>query len=237
MTVLLKVSKTIITDDKYKEFSTIKEEMDKIRYKVNKRRELEKKREKIKDRDMRRSLSANPKSKEKEVAEKRERSSSASNLNSKSMNEVNMSAILRKRLEEQSNEINRASPTSILKTSSSPRNIDRSVKFNTERKEVKTCVVDIFWAFTVNYNSKNVVTKTRSIDDYDRSLQEIDFKRVPEVKHQVEKSNDRRKSNEDARKQKQLEKNLYVFECNRWLAKDEEDGKTERILKITNIIS
>jgi len=234
-TVLLKVSKTILTDEKYKEFSTIKDEMDKIRYKVNKKKKLEKNR--IKTSNMKRPLSANARSVKNKESEKRERSSSAVDLKSKSLSEVNVSAILRKRLEEQSNEINRASPTSILKTSSSPRNNARNVKFDTEKKEEKKSLVNHFWAFTVNYDEKNFVKKTHSIDEYDQSLLEIEYKKVAEVKQQVDKSDERRKSLEDTRKQKQLEKNLYVFECNKWLAKNEDDGKTERILKITNIIN
>ena len=174
------------------------------------------------------------------------------------------------------------SPTpSILKTSSSPRSrndmMRKSVKFN-ESENKKTSIgkqernpspaqetektstapkieMNLNWIMSLTYADQNVIKEVKSIENYDKTIKNIDVKLVEKLDENensqgqskklvkaksIDEDRDRdAKSIPDEIKGKKVEDEsfIYVFECKQWLAKDQGDKKIERILKVTNILN
>lgn len=173
------------------------------------------------------------------------------------------------------------SPTpSILKTSSSPRSrndmMRKSVKFN-EAENKSTSInkqeknqqqpvqeaekssttpkieMNLNWIMTLAYADQNVIKEVKSIENYDKTIKNIDVKLVEKLDENENPSSkkltkaksideDRERDaksipNEITGKKVEDENLIYVFECKQWLAKDQGDKKIERILKVTNILN
>jgi len=166
------------------------------------------------------------------------------------------------------------SPTSsILKTSASPRNQRKTVKFNskdfyhqisddnsrksapvTSSASTKTKLdMKLTWLMSVVYNDQNQIKSLRTIENFDRSLKNIDERHVAKYdaifREQAAKltkdkgveetapGSDRQRSPRPGSTDENNNNLMYVFECKKWLAKDSQDRKIERIIKVTNILN
>ena len=146
----------------------------------------------------------------------------------------------------------RASPTpSILKNPTSPRTrrdmMKKQVKFETaektkEKKGEKPNPVkvemNVNWLMSINYSDDSRTIKSvRTVENYDKSIKSIDNKLVSLYESKLNKSLKKPEETVTATPKPVNENLIYVFECNKWLAKDKEDRQTERILKITNVLT
>jgi hypothetical protein len=173
------------------------------------------------------------------------------------------------------------SPTpSILKTSSSsPRSrndmMRKSVKFNEAENKSATInkldknqqpvqeteksstapktEMNLNWIMSLTYADQNVIREVKSIENYDKTIKNIDSKLVEKLDEnenpQSRKLTKAKSIDEDRDRdvksipveingKKVDDENLiYVFECKQWLAKDQGDKKIERILKVTNVLN
>lgn len=149
-------------------------------------------------------------------------------------------------------DLNRASPTpSILKNSASPRTrrdmMKKQVKFETadkakEKKEEKSnqakVEMNVNWLMTINYSDDNRTIKSvRTVENFDKSIKNIDNKLVSLYESKLNKSLKKVEETVTNAPKSVNENLIYVFECNKWLARDKEDRQTERILKITNVLA
>lgn len=110
--------------------------------------------------------------------------------------------------------------------------------------------MNIQWILSVEYNdsTSNQITNFDSIEDYDPTIKNIDSKLISYYDSKTNKLLKPAVPNEQLNDQKidetkdnkaenvNLENMIYVFECKRWLARNMDDRKTERILKLTNIL-
>ena len=159
-------------------------------------------------------------------------------------------------------QLNRQSPTSsILKTSSSPRNQRKTVKFNSKdfyhqldenkpiadaqtKPDVKSNKLEMNfnWIMSVAYESSNengdYIKAIKTIENFDKSLRSIDQRHIAKYDSiSKEQSKDRGEHiNENLRPSTASEDYnfMYVFECKKWLAKNSPDKKIERRIKVTN---
>ena len=109
------------------------------------------------------------------------------------------------------------------------------------------------WLMSVMYNDQNQIKSLRTIENFDRGLKSIDDRHIAKYdsifREQAAKLTKEKEAEEAApiaerqrspRPGSAVEnKNnlMYVFECKKWLAKDSQDRKIERIIKVTNILS
>jgi len=109
------------------------------------------------------------------------------------------------------------------------------------------------WLMSVVYNDQNQIKSLRTIENFDRSLKNIDERHVAKYdaifREQAAKLTKDKNVEETApgperqrspRPDSTDENNnnlMYVFECKKWLAKDSQDRKIERIIKVTNILN
>ena len=127
--------------------------------------------------------------------------------------------------------------TSILKTSHSPRNINRSVKFDSkqvkEELETKPKIRSkTIWIMSAKYSGNKIkpFKKLEEINEVDQN----EFERFKTEYKKLEKLNEINRSEEP--KEKFNNDLMFVFDCNQWLARDEGDKRIERILKVNQII-
>jgi hypothetical protein len=237
-TVLIKCTRTSVTEDKSKENSILKENLDKLRFKLeNINEDVVHKKKIFKSIPPRRPKSAELKSKNAKNLSKNtmKRASSAApiserlnNEKSKSYEDLKYTDKLKEKLQP------------ILKRSGSPRNMTRTVSFDNKDSHKKPIsrssstdmlndiINDSKWVLSMSYNEKNQVKAFKTLEDYDKKLESMEYK--PKTGKVIESLK------EDQQKTDEQEGLVYIFECQKWLAKDEGDKKTERILKPTNII-
>lgn len=173
-------------------------------------------------------------------------------------------------------QLSRSSPTlSILKTSASPRNTRKSVKFDAEttttssssakqtasaggkettaasstgkgdQKVAPRVEMNLEWIMSIAYAENGPMRSIRTIENFDTSIKAIDnslvdvyntkMKKLDKVK--ASESSDRRDSKSPDQSKIKSENAIYVFECNKWLAKDADDRKIERIIKLSNVLA
>lgn len=161
------------------------------------------------------------------------------------------------------NELNRRSPTSsILKTSSSPRNQRKTVKFNSKdfyhqldenkpvadaqtKPDVKSNKLEmkLNWIMSVAYESSSengdYIKAIRTIENFDKSLRVIDQRHIAKYdsissKEQVKTAGENLVENARPSTASEDYNFMYVFECKKWLAKNSPDRKIERRIKVTN---
>ncbi len=147
---------------------------------------------------------------------------------------------------------------SILKKQNSPRNSNRNVKFdvvNIKEEHVAEVnenkkIQNLDWIMTAKYQ-KDKIIPLKSLEETDKKTKDDfnqkEFNRFKKEYKKLEGLNNpylnaehnKRDSNESLKSNKDNDINdkMFVFECNRWLAKDEGDGRIERILKLSKIIS
>jgi hypothetical protein len=155
---------------------------------------------------------------------------------------------------------------SILKTSASPRrdSARKQVKFDhnehdnkkkskhrhspsvEKEDDVIKPEMKINWLMTLTYSGhKNEGIKSiNTVENYDKGLKNIDnktisvynskMKKFGNTEDQVGRSN--RSVEETAASKGKADHLIYVFECNKWLAKDQDDRQIERTIKVNNII-
>ena len=142
----------------------------------------------------------------------------------------------------------------------------KHVKFNEENSEkaktepsapnkpVEAAKTDIkiSWVMSIQY-SNNSMQNMRAIDQFDSGLKNVNDKMVDKFKQLIDQQikNEKPTPKESQIPQpitepqgqnikderSELEKYIFVFECRQWLAKDSGDKKTERILKVSNILN
>lgn len=193
-------------------------------------------------RGSRRSSSADfSKSPETKTIPKRSISANSSNEKKKDSDEI------------KSNQI----PTSsILKTSSSPRNRRKHVKFNSkdfyhqisdENKSIAAkpkLEMKLNWIMSVANNDQGQIKSMKTIENFDKTIKAIDERHIAKYDSIFkQESTDSKTKEENPKSRSPRPVNMddlnamYVFECKKWLAKDSPDRKIERIIKVTNILN
>ncbi|CAF0724098.1 unnamed protein product [Brachionus calyciflorus] len=249
--VLIRSMSTTISGNESKQDYELYRQLDKISKKIKIKDLKPDELEKLEDRSTKRSKSAELRRKVKPRVAKRTRSASADLKRRSSMNDNEF-----KKSE-------RTSTPSILKTPNSPRTrrdmMKKHVKFEqqsndklkNEKKEDKTAKIDMIlnWVMSINYHDDSKTIKNvRTIENYDKSIKNIDNKLVTLYESKLSKStasstkenkSDVQQTPLSPRNSKQsIQENLiHVFECNKWLAKDMEDRQTERIIRLIKSIN
>ncbi len=106
------------------------------------------------------------------------------------------------------------------------------------------------WIMTAKYQRDKIIslqsieTDKKTKDDFDQkefNRFKKEYKKLEglnnpclNAEHNKRDTTESLKSNKD---KNDVSDKMFVFECNRWLAKDEGDGRIERILKLSKIIS
>ena len=133
----------------------------------------------------------------------------------------------------------------------------KSMKYDitpaSEVKQEKAPQLDLNWIISIAYEDSetSAVHAIRTIENFDQTLKNIDNKTLKLYDNKV-KVLTRQKSLElsaDDEKEvvievqgdsklnmENIENEIFVFECKKWLAKDMEDKKIKRNLKVTNIL-
>lgn len=231
---MLKSSRTSVTGDKSKEDSILKENLDRLRFKLENENVVQKKRT-FKSIATKRPKSADPKSRRNLSKDIKKRASSAiiasketTDKRIKSYENLKYTDLLNQKLQP------------ILKRAGSPRNMTRNVSFDNKSSKSKPIsrssstdmlsdvIKDSKWVMSIRFNEKNQIKAFKTLEEYDEKLKSMKYKK--ETGKVIESSI---KDQQEINDQEGL---VYIFECKNWLAKDEGDGKIERVLKPTDII-
>ena len=129
-------------------------------------------------------------------------------------------------------------------------------KSKSDKQNAPKIDMNLYWMMSITYENENKIKNIKTIETYDKSIKNIskDFinrfelksKKLQKTKEdekkeeeKLEKEIEQREispSNEKKKKSIDLEDVIYVFECKKWLAKDMDDKKIERVLKISSIL-
>lgn len=107
--------------------------------------------------------------------------------------------------------------------------------------------MNITWIMSIFYGShdSNQIKAIKTIENYDKSIKNIDNKLVESYNSKMKKIKPKAKDGDEVLASSQDSKEelskikgnpIYVFECNKWLAKDMDDRKIERVIKLSNIL-
>lgn len=112
------------------------------------------------------------------------------------------------------------------------------------------------WLMSVSYGEQNAIRAIKTIENFDKTIKNIDNKLLakydaslnPNIKKLSKTKSvdsDRERDAADAKAHmdasfedtdKANENYIYVFECKKWLARDQGDKKIERKIKVTNML-
>lgn len=153
---------------------------------------------------------------------------------------------------------NQIPTSSILKTSSSPRNRRKHVKFNSkdfyhqisdENKSIAAPTkpkleMKLNWIMSVANNDQGQIKSLKTIENFDKTIKAIDDRYIAKYDSIFKQEVTDSKSKEETPKSRSPRSTsvedlnaMYVFECKKWLAKDSADRKIERIIKVTSILN
>lgn len=240
--VLIRSVSTTISGDESKQDIELFDHLDKIRTKIRIKDLKPEDLDKLEQKKPRRAKSAEL-NRQKKLSSKRNRSISADLKKKKTSTNA-----------ERINGPNESSSTvSILKTSASPRTrrdmMKKHVKFeknlsqsknSEEKKPVQSKIeMNMNWLMTINYSKNSQISNLRTLENFDKSIKAIDKRLIGIYESKVSKSTQSVEQLTSAHKNSEnVSDNLiHVFECNQWLDGSGEDRKTDRILKLSNVLS
>jgi hypothetical protein len=108
--------------------------------------------------------------------------------------------------------------------------------------------MSLSWILSLAYDrsGNKAIRNIRTIENFDKSIKQVSSQAVAKYDSSMKRSSSAAKKDEKpSEKTEQVEAEkpahemenvIYVFECKRWLAKDMEDKKIERVLKPSNML-
>lgn len=103
------------------------------------------------------------------------------------------------------------------------------------------------WLMTIVYAENGPVRGIRTVENFDPNIKSIDnslveaynnkMKKLDKVKGQQQTSGAESSVKSPDLSKVKPENIVYVFECNKWLSKDADDRKIERIIKLSNVLT
>jgi phenylpropionate dioxygenase-like ring-hydroxylating dioxygenase large terminal subunit len=113
--------------------------------------------------------------------------------------------------------------------------------------------LDLNWVMSIMYEDgkESNVHAVRTIEHFDNTLKSIDTKTIDQYEAKIKKFAKQRSVDIAAEDEKavvidaddpkknleKIEHSIFVFDCKKWLAKDMEDKKIKRNLKLSNVLS
>lgn len=125
---------------------------------------------------------------------------------------------------------------------------------STSKSAAPRVEMNIEWIMSVVYAApeSNRIKMVRTIENFDKSLKSIDDRLIESYNSKIKKLGKAKTESEvNSVKQEIVGKSavsttdaaakaenvIYVFECNKWLAKDAGDKKIERVIKLSNVLA
>lgn len=237
---------TTISGDESKQNTELYQHLDKIRKKIRIKELRPEDLEKLDQKKPRRAKSAELNRHSKTLGTKRNRSISASIKRQIYKHSQNQ--------EEKNAELNEsASTVSILKTSASPRtrrdmmkkhvkfdkNLSQSKNAESEKPANAKIEMSMNWLMSINYSRNSNISNIRTLESFDKSIKAIDNRLISLYESKISKSTQPiEEITAELKSSDSVNENLiHVFECNKWLDRNREDRQTEKILKLSNVLT
>lgn len=116
-----------------------------------------------------------------------------------------------------------------------------------ESKTAPRLEMNMEWLMTIVYAENGPVRGMRTVENFDPNIKSIDnslvdaynnkMKKLDKVKGQQTTSGAEPSTKSPDLSKVKPENIVYVFECNKWLSKDADDRKIERIIKLSNVLT